>query len=1479
MFFLYIETFSSRYRSIVSTTKHIRTFFLYYYIGTVFLLFLSSRAVLAQSNCLFDHYSTEDGLSHGSITDIIKDSYGFIWLGTMDGINRFDGFNFRTYKTRPGDKVSLSSNRIFKIREDKYGFLWVRTYDSKIYRFNKSSELFQEVVTDAHVTHIFLAASGDVWLISVDSGAYRIITDPISLDFKLEHFHENSIKNRIPCNQVKLIAENIKDKIIWLGTGKGIVAFDFNDNIHQYTKHRFTPLDSMMIQHKIFTSYVVYDSAIFLGTSNGELFEHIPEDGFSRLPLNTKAQVSVLRIMGGRFLVIGTLGNGIFKYDIQHRKLADNLKPDLVRNIYKIFIDAQENIWMEVDEPGVAKVNCNLKKLRHFCQEKDFSVAQDMATQCSFALDNKGILWVSLKGTGFGYYNSKNDSFEYFYNKPGDVNRKMSNFVTTFLIDDIGTLWLSTYSKGIEKVSFTETHFHHLRNFNPSHRIVSNEVRSIFENNSRELYLGTKGGDLYKLNANYSMVQQINDLYPLHKSLIYSVSEDSENNICIGTKGNGLFIIKPNPDTSTPKYVHDICNGSQYSLNNNNIYSVIEDSKQRLWIATYGGGINLLYKNNDRDNFRNFNNSFFYYPKNEARKLRQAIEDTNGNIWLASTNGLVFFNPNSENPDSTKFFYYKKVPGDITSLGNNNILCLHIDKKGTLWIGTLGGGLQKLVIYPDCNTTPQFKTYTRDEGLSSDVVLSITSDDNNNLWMSTENGLTFFNPINGQFRNFDEYEGLAKTTFSESASCLRASGEIVFGTYDGIVYFNPDKVSAQKDTVNLQITGFSIFNHEDIAYHKILANSNENPLELKYNENMFKVDYVGLNVIAQHKITYAYILEGLDDSWHYVKSERTATYTNISPGHYVFKVKVTNPELISLNDWKELHILIEPPYWKTKMAYVIYGILLIIAVDIIRRIIFSFIRLRNKIVIDEEMTNLKLRFFTNISHELRTPLMLIVGPIEEIAKNEPLSNEGKEYLRMMDKNAQRMLRLVNQLLDFRKLQNNKMRLKVSKVEIVNFITEIASSFQELAKQKKISFNIYSNVDQFYIWMDMEKFDIVIFNLLSNAFKFTPEGKKIDILIECLIEKPYVTVQIADQGIGIPKEKVSQVFFRFNSFSTSGNLRDNGTGIGLSLSKELIDMHCGTLTFESQVKKGTVFTVKLKTGNSHFNSDITDFMPERKDGDNLSSVVQIGNRKFTTAAHERINKDEKSELPKLLIVEDDSDLRQFIVLNLRHDYQIFEALNGKDGLQIARECLPDIIVSDIMMPVMDGIELIHQVRSRFEISHIPIILLSAKSTLDDKINGLQYGADDYLTKPFSCEYLKVRIDNILKTRKKLFTGYSESKKIEPDNEMVLTSRDEKFLSQVLQVLEENYNNPEFKIELLAREIGVGRTKFFTKLKSLTGTAPIEMLKEFRLKKSLDLLKGDNNVSEVAFMVGFNDAGYFTKCFKEKYGTTPSKYFLK
>ena len=808
---------------------------------------------------------------------------------------------------------------------------------------------------------------------------------------------------------------------------------------------------------------------------------------------------------------------------------------------------------------------------------------------------------------------------------------------------------------------------------------------------------------------------------------------------------------------------------------------------------------------------------------------------------------------------------------------------MYKDSESQIWVSVFGGGLNKLVHYDKERRVPVFKSYGIREGMNNDVVKSIVEDKDGNLWFTTEIGLSCFNKDTEQFRNYDRYDGFLNVELEESSALRTLSGDLWLGSRQGILTFSPNKLETQNMNYDTRIVDFKISNRDLRSFHEdpVLKESITfaDAIRLKYNQSMFTIEFAALNFYNPNRVFYRYILEGYEKEWHYNGKNRIASYTNVPPGSYTFRVETideANPELVSN---RTLAITILPPWWLSWWAIVIYVVLGIIALYFSLRLAFFMIKMKNDIYIEQKVSEMKIKFFTNISHELRTPLTLIKGPIQELREHETLSPKGVQYVELMEKNTNQMLQLVNQILDFRKIQNGKMRLHVSLIDFNELVVSFQKEFRVLSEENEVSFTFQLPDAAIMIWADKEKLSIVIRNIISNAFKFTPSGGSIHVVAGLTEDGEHCFLRVEDNGIGIPQNKLTEVFERFSQGENAKNSYYQGTGIGLALSKEIVNLHHGVIRAESPEGKGTVFIVELLLGKEHYRISEVDFYVSD------TETAPAGDVSSTDIMAEEDSEEQTeidASLPNLLLVEDNKDLCQLIKLQLEDKFNIHIANNGVDGLKKVHLYHPDIVVTDQMMPEMDGLEMLQSIRKDFQISHIPVIILTAKNDEGAKTKAITLGANAYITKPFSKEYLLARIDQLLSERllfrERIRLQMENQKTTEEDSyEQYLVKKDVQFLEKIHQVIEENMDDSDFNIDTIASGIGLSRSAFFKKLKSLTGLAPVDLVKEIRLNKSVELIKNtDLSISEIAFAVGFKDSGYYSKCFRKKYNQTPREY---
>lgn len=1451
----------------------------------IFLFFTAQFCVMGLSalpNCYFEHYSSENGLPQHTVMDILQNQKGFMWFSTWDGLCKFDGYDFTTYKIQHGDMYQMRSNRIDHIFEDVYGYIWTLSYDKEAHRFDPKSERFMSVkMLKEHENIPFIASdiipvkSGRVWLLSEKNGCICIKDSTFNVElFNIEN-------GKIQSNAIHSVYEDAFGNT-WILTGNGLVLL----------KKDSSELDLYFSEHngnhhtQAFYSAEETDNEIWFGSSDGRVWRYNKKSGqFSLLDLKSNAKIiSIKKIDNDKILVVSDI-KGFFIYDFldaTYKNYTTSNLPNLQSNeLFSTYVDSNGDVWLESNAFGVSRFDPATEKMSHYTPKIESAISTVFLPNFFIFEDIENRLWVHPRGGGFSSYDRGKDILQAFYNEPGSPDWRFSNMLHNAFSDRQGNLWLSTRSHGLDKAVFDNNSFQTIIFEKEKHSTVNNDVRAIFEDSNQNIWVSTKGGKIYVYDEKYN-----NKGYLCNKGEIahgqmlsgiaYAIMQDKKSNIWIGTKGQGVYkLTKSGNEKYDVKHYRTELN-DVYSLSDNNIYSIYEDCKEQLWIGSYGGGLNLYDEANDR--FINHRNHLKQYPIQTGSQIRIISSDAKGNVLIGTTIGLIVFSSDFKSPEDIDFKICQRSPGDNNSISANDIFDICTTHDGDTYIATFGGGVNKVIQYGEDGFPEKFKSYTTSQGLPSDVVLSLVEDKNGILWICTENNLTKFDDSKETFETFSEVRRLIKgNDFSEGSRYGSVSGDIMFGFSQGMIKFSPKLVKNNTYVPNMALVGFRLFNKSvPVGEGSPLTGNIDNigKLTLKRDQNFFTLEFAALDYVDPDNILYAYKLEGFDKDWIYCQNQRAANYTNLSKGVYKFVVKSTNSDGVWVNNERSLEIEIKPSFWETPWAYLLYMLAFSGLIYVVLRVLFVYYRMKDRIELEHRQTEMKARFFTDISHEIRTPLTMIVSPIENLLQDTATPSNIKSQLELVSKNTSRMLKMVNQILDFRKIQQRELNLQ--ETPIGKLVQEISSSFIKPAEDQHILFVVDNKIGNETIWIDQSCVEKIIVNLLSNAFKYTPEGKTIKVTV-FNDRSGGVGIEVQDEGVGISREKQSRLFKRFESFNEDKN--KPSTGIGLSMVKELADKHHAKVFVDSQPNAGSTFTVIFQRGLSHFDENINIISTPKETEE--EQHIETENLQIQDDAQPP-----KEDKLTVLIVEDDDDLRKFICTILEKDYIVHEAADGEEGLKKAMNLMPDLIVSDIMMPKTDGIELLRKVRENINTSHILFLLLTAKTTLESKLEGLDKGADEYITKPFNVPYFRAKIKTMLERRSILQhyyrqvvsyksisstgSGFSPSK---PE----ISSQDDTFMKTVIEIIEKNIDNSDFMIEDLTAEVGMSRTVFYKKIKSLTGLAPVEFIRDIVIQRAAQLLESGNySVKEVAYIVGMSDAKYFSKCFKKKYDMTPSEY---
>lgn len=1450
-------------------------------------MFLSGTdALMSQPEAYFVHYGSEDGLPQHTVTDILQDSKGFMWFSTWDGLSKFDGYTFTTYRLPTGNAVESQSSRIDRLYEDKYNNIWTLSYDNQVYRFDVQHREFLDIKSIKEyrrrtftASRIIPMESGRVWLLSDTDGCISIIDSLFNAE--VYNFENKNITG----NQVYTIYEDNEGNS-WILTNSGLTLIRAAAEPVFY----FHPAsDSGSRQERPFFSVMECNGELWFGSNEGIIWRYDRKKGsFDQLSTGLASDIISIQEISSEKIVIVSALSGFIIYNTHdgsmERYNQSTLPAMQSARIFTCYIDRTKNIWIDSDRLGVSRFNPYNRTYSHFTPYIESTETSVFPPNFFVFEDKEERLWVHPRGGGFSIYDRIQDRLIPFYNEPFSSRWMFSNMMHSAYSDRQGNLWMCTRSHGLEKVIFyDDSQFKSILLNNNVNSTVSNDVRPIFEDSYDKIWAATKDGKIHVYDTELEEMGILNHRGEIGKGaplngIAYCITEDSEQNIWIGTKGEGVYkLVRKNNGDAFEIFHFRNDPSDNYSLSNNNVYSIFEDEIRNIWIGTFGGGINLIPHESDGSKVIHHRNELSGYPSDLGEQVRVINSDRQGNIYVGTTLGLIVFDAGSERPEKIDFRIYVRNNQDNGSIGANDVIDICTTQSGETFIATFGGGISKVSETDNMGFPVSFETYGSAHGLPSNIILSLEEDNNGNIWIGSEGGLTKFNRKLQTFENFSEIKRLMKrNNFSENSRYRLRDGRMLFGYSHGMVIFNPDNVRNNTFNPYLAFVQFKLFNRN-------LPISREGPLtkdidildriELRYNQNFIGIEFAALDYIDPENILYMYKMEGFDKEWIYAGNQRTANYTNLSRGKYLFRVKSTNSDGVWANNERVLTIEVLPPFWATGWAYLIYVLAAVLILYITFRILYTFYKMRNKIVLEKRESEIKTRFFTNISHEIRTPLTMIVSPIENLLQSKTTPQPVKDQLALVSKNTKRLLKMVNQILDFQKIEQSP--LTVSKVEIAAFVENIYVNYIKNAEIKKIDYAFENRVGTQTIWADAEAVEKIVVNLLSNAFKYTPAGRSIHVSV--YHENDDVAVRIKDTGIGISKDKQERLFRRFESFNEDKS--NPSTGIGLSIVKEMVDKHRARITVESDEHKGSVFTVQFKTGTSHFDAgviiDDTFRSPLSDEPGEMPPIVEN-----SVYIHEEIN-----DNPCVLIVEDDDDLRQFIRSILEDEYEVHEASNGKEGFEKAMELIPDFVVSDIMMPEIDGIEFLGNIRKNILTSHILFLLLTAKTTLDSKIDGFEHGADEYITKPFSVSYFKARVKNLLQRRSELQTYYRNRANVTPQippkemnvANMPVNHKDLLFIRSVNSFIERHLGGDDFVIEEMAIETGMSRTLFFKKMKGLTGLAPVEYVRDFLMQHAAELLRErDYTIKEIAYRVGMSDAKYFTRCFKKKYDMTPSEY---
>ncbi|MFN8358222.1 MAG: two-component regulator propeller domain-containing protein [Spirosomataceae bacterium] len=1313
----------------------------------------------------------------------------------------------------------LSQSSINTIFQDKKGFLWFATYDGlnrydgygfTVFRHQENNPYS---ISNNEITAICEDQDNNLWVGTRTGGLNRM--DKATGRFSCF----KNLPNGFTINGINGLAA--QGESVWVSSfQKGV----FEINIHDFSVKQYSAETGHLPENTLHSIYRDKQGMLWLGTAKGRLIRVDPESKqFSSYQLSMPNVLDHNRIVminedrRGN-LWVGTYGNGLHLFDRKtHRfetKLYDENVFEDTNIITAVCQDRKGDLWVCTDLGILVMKNGDFSRKTHYLPDPQAENSLNSHVAKAILEDRDGNIWIGYWEAGINVCYAQPSKFISYTHKPFVKNSPLANKVVSVTGDWQGNIWVGTAGQGLSRIDSNLNFTHYQSQPSNPNWIHGNDFNVSFTDKFGNTYFSVwnRGFDMYnpKTKRFEHFLQGPHD--PKAVSLF---AQERSGKVWVSTRTELLLF-----DPVTKQITQGLSEEFRKPLLNKNVTCIWDDADNQLWLGTFSDGIVKINRKTG--------------------------------AW--------------------KHFVHTDQPN---SLSDNHLFRLYEDSQGYLWIGTNGGGLNRLN-----KKTGEFKVYSARHGLPNNTVKIIYEDHRHRLWLATNEGISCFDSRTETFKNYTEVHGLPSKEFLAKATYQSPRGEFFWGSMNGLVRFHPDSIQDNTNVPKVYITGLKLFNKAVLPSDatNILTKSigETEEIVLKYNQSVLTFEFLALSYQKGHNSHYAYKLEGFPEDWNYVGTQRSATYTNLDPGVYEFKVKAANADGVWNEQPTTMRIVVLPPWYRTWWAYSGYMMAILALLWTLRRIIQMREGYKTEVRIREietekmrELDRLKTSFFTNVSHEFRTPVTLIISPLEKmIAEGSQWTQKQLNQLRLMHRNAQRVLRLINQLLDISKLESGSLQLAISKQDFVWQLERIVHSFDDLAEQYQINLQLHVNQASQLGYFDADAIEKIVYNLLSNAFKFTPERGSITVTCQLTPQQAILTVQ--DTGIGMSTEHLAHVFDRFYQVNSQKVRGISGTGIGLALTKELITLHRGTISVESCQYQGTTFRIQLPIAKEAFPKA---WIQEKDVADSpLELITEFTPTQETPEAENPYDK----KLPLILVVEDNDELRDYLCENLVANYQVRQASDGKQGLEKALEVIPDLIISDLSMPEMDGMSLCEAIKTNEKTSHIPFILLTAHHNQEARLAGLNVGADDYITKPFNINLLEARVKNLVLSRKKLRENFSRNVYLKP-SDISLMPADEAFLAKVIGIIESRLADSQFDVEQLESALSMSKMQLYRKLKSLTDLSGNDFIRQIRLKRAAQLLsQSDLTVAEIAYQVGFNDPAYFTRSFKKLFGKSPTEY---
>jgi signal transduction histidine kinase/ligand-binding sensor domain-containing protein/DNA-binding response OmpR family regulator len=1358
------------------------------------LLLLPGWGQARQASPAFRHLTIADGLSQNSVSSILQDTRGFMWFGTKDGLNRYDGHNFLVFRHDPSDPATISDSDVTALFEDRDGRLWVGTRSGGLNRFDRDRERFHRHGSGfgAAVSAIAQDAAGDIWVGTDGAGLLRFRGGEAErAGGKWERFtHDPADPASLGSDRVHALLVDRRGTL-WAGTRAGLDRRDAGSR------------------------------------------------GFTRY---TSGPGSPVRLIDA--------------------------------SIFALLEDDEGRLWMG-STPGISVLDAGRTVIRHhYHQYRTFRYGWGEAIQ--MLRDRAGRFWISTHSELMRFEPGTGE-FQYLRPDPLNATGINSTLPTALYQDRSEVIWVGTNGYGINVHDPKGERFQTFRRpATRTYRQSGFSVYTLFEDSGGDLWIDA--GVLYRWNRRSGELVSFETTSDrpddFGNTRVFSLLEQPRGFLWAGTD-RGLYHHRVATGRSR-QYRHDPDDPG--GLPESQVKEVFRDRDGTLWVVTE----NYLAKLVDPVGGR-----FLSFPYNERPTtgtwtFPSLVQTGDGHLWFGSLQGLVRFDPRSET-----FRHYRNETGNPASLGHDAVLAVLRDllqPDRILWVGTGGGGLNRLDIEAGA-----FTRYTTAQGLPNSVVYGVLPDDDGHLWLSTNLGLARFDSRTGNVRSFDAADGLQSNEFNSGAAFRSASGELFFGGIYGFNHFRPEDVLDNPHRPEVVITGLRRLNRREVVGDSgsILERSivETTSLRIPARDNVLIFEFAALDYSAPAKNRYAYRMVGFNDTWIDAGDTRTATYTNLPPGSYSFQVRGSNNDGVWNEAGTSLDLRILPPWWRTFWAYALYFMLVGGLVLGVRRYEINRIHLGRRAEQEREqaerlrdLDRARSRFFANVSHEFRTPLTLTLGPLDDLKAgfHGPLAPAMAEQVELAHRNAGRVLELIDQLLEVSRLEAGSTPLRARRMELGNFVTRLGEAFQPLAERRSIALSLQLPEEPLAVFADPAHLERVVANLLSNAFKFTQTGGTVGLTLA--VEPLVARISVRDDGPGIAPADLPHIFDRFYRGSESAARHQPGTGIGLALARELVALHGGTLDVESEEGFGSRFTVSLWLGRDHLTPEqVVDDGPFEDWSPRSPLPAPAAEELSAWEGADSPQEGSLDDVTTVLVVEDNAELRTFIRTHLQARFRVVEAADGLQGLELARRVLPDLVLSDVMMPGLDGYALCRALKADPETDFIPVILLTARAASEDRLAGLREAADAYLTKPFQVEELTTQIDNLISLRRRLRERFAGKTVRERPVPLELAASDAKFLEQVRGAIEIHLADEHFGVEELARLVAHSRGHLHRRLKEIVDESPSDLLRRMRLERAAQLLEaGAGSVSEIAYGVGFKSVAHFSNRFQDHFGVRPSGY---